>query len=106
MQFLDNSRHLWRVWKASTRASIVREMEFRTNFWAGIIRQILWLLVFVFFIEVIFQNTDQLAGWQRFEVLIVLALSRVIEGTINLLFAQNIMELPETVREGRFDFYL
>ncbi len=106
MPFLANSSFLWRVWKASTRASMVREMEFRGNFLAGLIRQFLWLGAFVFMIEVIFQNTDSLAGWKRADVLIVLALSRIIESIINSLFAQNIMELPQLVRNGKFDFHL
>ncbi|MEX1112758.1 MAG: ABC-2 family transporter protein [Candidatus Andersenbacteria bacterium] len=107
MQFLvNNIKHLARVWVASARASVVREMEFRGNFIAGLLRQALWLGIFVFFINVIFQNTEQLAGWDKREMLIILSLSRIIEGLINLFFTQNIMELPEAVRDGQFDYYL
>ncbi|MEX0649624.1 MAG: ABC-2 family transporter protein [Candidatus Andersenbacteria bacterium] len=101
-----NTKHLWRVWRASLRAGLIREMEFRGNFIAGLIRQILFLGIFVFFINVIFQNTEQLAGWQQHEMLLILALSRIIEGVINLLFTESIMRLPEAVRDGTFDFYL
>lgn len=100
------SNHLWKVWKSSTRASLVREMEFRANFIAGLIRQGLWLLIFVFLVKTIFQNTERLAGWEQSEVLTIVALSRILEGIINSLFAHNIMELPELVRQGKFDFHL
>ncbi len=106
MPFLDNSKYLWRVWQASTRASLVREMEFRANFIAGLVRQTLWLATFIFMVAVIFQNTDSLAGWSRPDVLTIIALSRIIEAIINSLFAQNIMQLPERVRDGEFDFHL
>jgi ABC-2 type transport system permease protein len=106
MPLLDNSRHLFSVWKASTRASLVREMEFRANFIAGIIRQLVWLSAFVITVETIFANTNSLAGWQRSEVLIILALSRLIEGTMSSLFISNIMNLPQLVRDGKFDFHL
>lgn len=106
MPFLDSSRYLWRVWKASTRASLTREMQFRANFIAGLVRQAVWLGAFIFMVKVIFQNTQQLAGWQQHEVLIIIALSRFLEGIINSLFAQNLMELPELVQQGKFDFFL
>ena len=105
MPFPD-SRHLWRVWLASTRASLVREMEFRANFVAGLIRQTLWLFIFVLMIEVIFQNTTQLVGWERAEALLIIGLSRFIEGLMGVFFIGNIMELPGRVQEGMFDFHV
>jgi ABC-2 type transport system permease protein len=95
-----------RVWLASTRASVVREMEFRANFVMGIIRQMLWLGVFIFMTDVIFRNVQTLAGWSQPEALIIIALSRIIEGLMNTLFTANIMELPERVRRGDFDWHL
>jgi ABC-2 type transport system permease protein len=106
MQFLDNSLHIWRVWKANVRISVIREMEFRANFLLGIIRQILWLSIFILMIKTVFQNTDSLAGWRQSEVLIILALSRLIEGILNTLFTHNIGQIPQIVQSGRFDFVL
>lgn len=106
MPFLRNSRHLWRVWRAIVRANMVREISFRANFVAGVVRQMLWLGIFIFFIDTVFNNTTSLAGWSQAEVLVVLALSRLIEGLMNALFVQNIMSLPEIVRRGNFDFFL
>lgn len=103
---LSKSKHLARVWRATVRTGFVREMEFRANFISGIFRQVLWLITFVFLIEVIFKNTNALAGWSKPEVLIVLALSRFIEGSIDAIFSRNIARFPEKVRTGQFDFYL
>lgn len=107
MPFRDNSIfHILRYWVAGARSSLVREMEFRLNFFSGIVRQILWLGAFIFFIETIFQNTTQLAGWDKNEVLIVLALSRLIEGFSDTVFTRNIGRFPELVRTGSFDYLL
>lgn len=106
MPFQHSSRHLWRVWLAIVRANIAREISFRGNFIAGIIRQLMWLAIFIFFIETVFNTTTSLAGWSQNEVLIVLALSRLIEGLMNTLFLPNIMMIPEVVRRGTFDFFL
>ena len=103
----SNIRHLWRVWLSSARASVTREMAFRANFIIGAIRQALWLAVFIFFIEIIFMNTDSLVGWSKSEALLILALSRLIEGLINTLFANNITtQFVASVNDGKFDFYL
>jgi ABC-2 type transport system permease protein len=106
MRLLDNSRHIWKVWRANARASVIREMEFRGNFFAGLIRQMLWLGTFILFINVTFRNTSSLSGWSQGEVLVILALSRLIEGTMNTLFLSNIMEVPTIIQKGMFDFHL
>lgn len=106
MPFLVNSRYLGRVWLANVRASIVREMEFRGNFIMGLIRQLLWLGAFLLLIELIFYNTTSLAGWNREEVLIVLGLSRLIEGFMGVVFVGNIIRISDLVQKGTFDFIL
>lgn len=106
MPFLANSRHLGRFWLAAVRASFVREMEFRANFWLGITRNLFWLGIFLLQIEVMFSHTATLAGWSKADVLTILAMSRIIEGLMNTFFGNNIAELPNLVQTGRFDFYL
>lgn len=106
MPFLDSSHHLAKTWLSFVRTSFVREMEFRTNFWLGISREILWFFMFVLTIKIIFQNTDSLAGWNEPEVLIVLAFSRLIEGTMHILFIRNIGEIPFLIQNGMFDYIL
>lgn len=106
MHLLDNSKHLLRVWVANTRTSIIREMEFRTNFILGIVRHGIWISAFIFMIEIIFRNTTSLNGWDHAEVLIVLGLSRIIEGTIDTFITRNIALLPQTVQRGEFDLFL
>lgn len=106
MQFLDNSFHLWRIWRANARASVTREMAFRGNFILSIIRQLLWAGAFLFLIEIIFQNTDALGGWSKPEILIILALSRIVEGIMDTMFSRNIADFPTQINEGKFDFNL
>ncbi len=106
MQFLANSRHIAQVWLALARASLVREMEFRVNFLLGLVRQVLWLGVFIIFIKALFAQADSLAGWSEEAVLIILALSRVTEGLMNMFFIQNLMTFTRTVNKGEFDYYL
>jgi ABC-2 type transport system permease protein len=103
---LSTIGHLARVWRASARAAIVREMEFRANFFSGLLRQGLWLATFVLMIHVIYQHTTSLAGWTQVQLITLLALSRIIEGVSDTFFHRNIAELPRAVQSGKFDFYL
>jgi ABC-2 type transport system permease protein len=81
-------------------------MEFRTNFILGIVRHGIWISAFLFMIEIIFRNTASLNGWDHAEVLIVLALSRLIEGTMDTFVTRNIALLPHTVQRGELDLLL
>lgn len=106
MPFLANNLHLWRIWRSILRISIIRELEFRTNFLLGFVRELCWLAAFTFNIEVIFQHTQTLSGWQKPEMLVILALSRLLEGIMQAIFISNIMEIPTTIQKGTFDFIL
>lgn len=106
MHLLDNSKFFFKIWLANVKAGIIRESGFRLNFFLGIIRQGLWLGVFLIIIETIFHNTETLAGWDKAEVLIILALSRLIEGILDVFLTRNVAELPRIVQKGEFDFHL
>lgn len=99
-------RHLAKVWVANTKISIIREMEFRGNFLLGIFRQFSWVAAFVFMVEIIFRNTASLNGWAKPEMLIILSLSRFIEGTVDLFVSRNIAMFPQSIQKGTFDFFL
>src|SRR3989344_396206 len=95
---LSNIQHLQKVWRSMARASLVREMGFRGNFIAGLVRQALWLAAFVLVIDILFQHTSSLAGWGKEEVLLVVGLSRLFEGFSDLLFTRNLIgEFPNSV---------
>ena len=106
MHLLGNKGHLLKVWLTLVKTSVIRDMAFRTSFILGIVRQILWLGTFIFMISVIFHNAPSLAGWSQPEVLIILALSRLIEGLMVTLFIDNLMMFPSVVHQGQFDSYL
>lgn len=100
-------RRLFRIWRSLAKASLMADITFRFNFLLGIIRQGLWLLVFVLMIEVMFRNINSLVGWQKSEVLIILALSRLIEGAMHTFIIPNLIHLVfEAVPNGTFDFHL
>lgn len=104
--FPHRLRHLGRVWLTTLKVSLIREMEFRGNFFLGVIRQLGWLSAFIFFITVMFNHTSSVAGWSEPQVFVIMALSRLIEGAMGALFIPNLMSFTELVNRGRFDYIL
>ncbi len=106
LPLVNNIKYLTNVWLSLARTSIVREMEFRGNFVLGIIRQFSWIAAFIFMVEIIFRNTSSLNGWSHAEMFIIVALSRMIEGTFDIFASRNIAMFPQAVQRGDFDLQL
>jgi ABC-2 type transport system permease protein len=96
----------WRLYKAFVRASFVREMEFRANFWAKMLYNALWLGFFLATLKIIYRHTDAIAGWRESEALMLAATLYFIDALISTLFYFGLSELPTLVRQGTLDFVL
>lgn len=96
-------RRLWRIYRIFVRNSIVRDMEFRANFFASIATLIGWLFYYVALIKIIFLNTDSIAGWSEGETLILSGSLTIVWATLNAFFYDNLSELPQMIQKGTFD---
>jgi len=99
-------RFYWRLYKAFLRTSLVREMEFRANFWAKVFYNLLWLGFFLVTLKIIFRHTDSIAGWNEAEALVLASTLYLIDALISTLFYFGLSELPALVRQGTLDFVL
>lgn len=93
----------WTVYKEFVRSSLAREVEFRANFIAKILQNIVWIFFFYFLIEIIYLNTEDVAGWNRAQALTLAATAMVTNITFRLFF-QSMYEIPEQIRKGTLDF--
>lgn len=98
-------RHL-RLYRVFWENCFAREAEFRANFWANILANSGWLIFFVLLIQVIYRNTDAVAGWTRPEALALTGTYGLVHGTFGVLAYQNLSRLPEQVRLGTLDFLI
>jgi ABC-2 type transport system permease protein len=99
------ARHL-RIWLAQLRYSFVREMMFKANFllWIGV--DLAWFGLQITFIQVLFLRVDSIAGWTRWEMILLLATANLIQQIFQAFLMTNCMRLPELIRTGHLDFYL
>lgn len=103
---MRNFRRYWNLYKAFWRTSLVREMEFRANFWAKVFYNMLWLGFFLITLKIIYRHTESIAGWNEHEALVLAATLYFIDALITTLFYFGLSELPTMVRQGTLDFVL
>jgi ABC-2 type transport system permease protein len=88
------------------RNSLIREMSFRMNFLLWMLVEVLWFLGQLVFIEVVFSYVGSIAGWTKWEVVLLIGTHQIIGQLFQAFFYMNLANLPELVRTGRMDFML
>ena len=98
-------RRLWRIYRVFLSSSLARELEFRANFIAKILQNMIWILWFLLVLLVVYRNTDSIAGWGREEGYILASTTFLMSAVFGLFF-RSLLEIPEQVRRGTLDFVL
>jgi ABC-2 type transport system permease protein len=88
------------------RNSVVREMSFKTNFVLWIVVELLWFGLQLVFIAVLYQHTQSIATWSKWEVVLLIGASQFIQQVFIAFFLTNCTQLSEYIRTGRLDFLL
>ncbi|MBC7807769.1 MAG: ABC-2 family transporter protein [Akkermansiaceae bacterium] len=103
---LTNLHRYIRLYRVFARNNLVRELEFRANFWAKVMTNVGWLVSFVLFIEIIFTNTDSVGTWNKGQVFLLFGTFLLVRSLMDIFFTQNLGKIPELVRMGTMDFVL
>jgi len=88
------------------RNALVREMTFRLNFLLWIVVELLWFSLQLCFVQVIFLHTESIAGWSKWQVVLLIGASQFIQQIFQALFLVNCTHISELVRTGKLDFLL
>jgi ABC-2 type transport system permease protein len=94
------------IYGALWKNSVAREMGFKSNFILWIIVELLWFALQLTFFNVIYSHTDNIAGWSRWEVVLLVGVSHFIQQIFQAFFLTNCVQLSELVRTGKLDFLL
>jgi ABC-2 type transport system permease protein len=94
------------LYAALWKNSVVREMGFKANFLLWILVEMLWFALQLGFIGVIYQHTDHIATWTKWEVVLLIGASHFIQQLYTALFLSNVTQLSEYIRTGKLDFML
>ena len=98
--------HYFRIWLASARYSIVRTLMFRGDFIVWALVELMWMTVNILVISVIYEHTSSIAGWSKYEMILLVGTSMLIQRLLMGLFWSSIFEMGRNIRSGNFDFFL
>lgn len=88
------------------RLGALNEMAYRVNFGVQLIQTSIRLAVAVTGLSVVYNYTDNLAGWTQPELLALVGVYFLIDGCINLVVRPSMNKLMEAIRLGTLDFTL
>ena len=88
------------------RNSLIREMNFKANFLLWMVVEFLWFLGQMVFLEVLYGHVDSIAGWSKWECVLLVGTHQITSQVFQAFFYVNLAELPDLVRTGRLDLML
>ncbi|HRF59351.1 MAG TPA: ABC-2 family transporter protein [Fimbriimonadaceae bacterium] len=94
-----------RIYKTFFSSSLARELEFRANFFAKVLQNLVWIGFFLLIILVVYRNADSVAGWTRGEAFVLAATCFLMNAMVGAFF-MSLQEIPEQVRRGTLDFVI
>ena len=95
-----------RVWAASARYSLTRAMMFRGDLLVWSLVELFWMGVNLLTISVIYRHTNSVAGWTKYEMMLLVGTSMLIQRFLMGFFWSSLFEMGRNVRSGNFDFTL
>src|SRR5580658_8653157 len=95
-----------RIWFAAVRYSIVRTLMFRGDFVIWSLVELFWMAVNLLLIGVIYAHTSSVAGWNEYEMLLLVGTAMLVQRLLMGFFWSSLFELGRNVRSGAFDFFL
>jgi len=95
-----------RVLRLFLLTSLAAEMEYRANFYLGLLSSFLTLLGALFGLLLLYQGGYRPGGWRLEEALLVLSAFTLLQGLGSTLLAPNLNKIVEHVQQGTLDFVL
>lgn len=94
------------IYAALWRNSVARELQFKANFILWIFVEMLWFALQLTFIAVLYSQTDHIGDWSKWQVVLLMGTSQLIQQIFSAIFLSNLTQLSETIRTGKLDFML
>ncbi|MDX2226971.1 MAG: ABC-2 family transporter protein [Verrucomicrobiae bacterium] len=94
------------IYRILLRNSLIREMNFAANFWLWLVCEALWFVAQVALIEVVFLYTDSVAGWDKWQVVMLYGTHHLASQIFQAVCFVNLVNVPELIRTGKMDFLM
>jgi ABC-2 type transport system permease protein len=88
------------------RLAALNELQYRANFVIGLFQALIALGAGLAVIALVFSHTNQLNGWDAYELLALFGVQMLLGGIIHSGIQPAMQKLMEDVREGTLDYVL
>lgn len=95
-----------RVISTYLRVGALNELQYRVNFWINLLQSLLALLTAISGLAVVYDHTDDLAGWGPAELLVLVGIYFLMGALIRTWIQPSMQAFLEAVRVGTLDFML
>jgi ABC-2 type transport system permease protein len=103
---IKNLKKYFLLYGAMFKASFIADLEYRANFFTRIMTDILWYIAQIMTFEVIYQHTDTIGDWNKYQMRVFLGLLFVIDAIYMIIIHENLDNISEKVRKGDLDLLL
>lgn len=95
-----------RLFLSFAKNCFLGELEFRANFvmWIGV--NIFWSLVTLLLADMVFGQAQTIAGWTKYEGLILFATQMIFASLLWVFILPNVIKFSLLIRKGELDFVL
>jgi ABC-2 type transport system permease protein len=81
-------------------------MSYRTSFYLGILRHLIWFVLAWINIEVLFLHTSAIASWNKAQMLLLLGVANLGSNLVTFAFRANMERISEAIMHGHMDYIL
>ena len=88
------------------KTSFIADLEYRANYFTRIMTDILWYIAQVMTFEVIYQHTQKIGDWDKYQMRVFLGILFVIDALYMIIIHENLDNISEKVSKGDLDLLL
>ncbi len=88
------------------RVAVMNELQYRANFFIQLLQSVVLVGTGLIALAVIFGHTDDLNGWTRPELVIVMGVYTMVGGLIGFGIEPNMSRMLSDIHQGTFDYVL
>jgi viologen exporter family transport system permease protein len=96
----------WKLAWIHLRIAVMNELQYRANFAIQLIQSLVAIGTGLVVLALIFDQTDQLDGWSRPQLLVVMGVFTLVGGVIGFAIEPNMGRVMGEVEQGTFDYVL
>lgn len=107
-EFVGDERSLGglRIAWLHMRVGVMNELQYRANFVIQLVQSLVAIGTGLVVLALIFDRTDQLDGWTRPQLLVVMGVFTLVGGLIGFVIEPNMGRVMGDIEQGTFDYVL